>query len=122
MTLSKQDTLTAVEVAFLSVGSTALTFPRVASRMLGADPDAGATTMLVRTMAARDIAIGALLLHVDSEDERERMLTAAAALMAFDSVACLVAAAKRKISWRGALMGFALGGTVAGFACAYLAD
>ncbi len=122
MGLSKQDTLAAAEIGTLAVGSLALTFPRVAARLAGADPDAGATTSLVRTVGMWTTAHGALLQFVDSEAERERLMMAGAAVGSGYCVSTLAAASRGRITWRGALTMTAVVGTVTGFACAYLAS
>jgi hypothetical protein len=59
---------------------------------------------------------------VDDEDERERLLMAGAAVGSAFCLNSLVAAGRKKMTWRGALTNLAMVGTMVGFACAYLSN
>ena len=117
MQLRKEDARAAVEIGSLALGSLAVAFPRLAARVYGYDPNAGATTVATRSIGARNIAFGTLLLHVDDGgDEEERYLLAAAAVGAFDCLAGIAAAAKKKQKWYGTFVQFATAGTLAAMA------
>lgn len=120
ITMKKTDTLAAVEIGTLAVGTSMIAFPGPSARLNGADPDAGATTALVRGIGFWLTAYGVLLQHVEREDERERLLMAGAAVGSAFCVNNLVAAGRKRITWRGALTNVAMVGTMVGFGCAYL--
>ena len=122
MSLSKADTLAAVEIGTLAMGTSMIAFPRVNAHIYGVDPDAGATSALIRDIGIWTTAYGVLLQHVEREDERERLLMAGAAVGSAFCLNNLVTAGRKKMTWRGALTSVAFVGTVVGFACAYLAD
>ena len=122
MSLSKADTLAAVEIGTLAMGTSMVAFPRLNARIYGVDPDAGATADLIRGSGFWLTAYGVLLQHVEREDERERLLMAGAAIGSAYCISYLAAASRKRMTWRGALTGIAGVGTLVGFACAYLAD
>lgn len=122
MELTKDDYRTAVEVGSLAMGSAAVAFPRVSARVGGADPDAGANTSSARALGFWLTAYGALLQFADGEDERERLLMTGAAVGSAYCLNTIVSAARRRITWRGALTHLALVGTMTAAACLYLAD
>jgi len=122
LTMKKADTLAAVEIGTLAVGTSMIAFPRLQARLGGIDPDAGATTDLVRGLGFWLTTYGVLLQHVEREDERERLLMAGAAVGSAFCLNSLAGAARKKTTWRGALTDVAMVGTMVGFACAYLSS
>ncbi|HET7406714.1 MAG TPA: hypothetical protein VFJ21_06205 [Mycobacteriales bacterium] len=122
LTMKKADTLAAVEIGTLAMGTSMIAFPRLQAHLDGVDPNAGATTDLIRGLGFWLTTYGVLLQHVDDEDERERLLMAGAAVGSAFCLNSLVAAGRKKMTWRGALTNLAMVGTMVGFACAYLSN
>jgi hypothetical protein len=119
---AKDDLLATVEIGSLAIGSAAVAFPRLSARIAGADPDAGANTATARALGFWSTAYGALLQFADSEDERERLLMAGAAVGSAYCVNMLAAAARKRVTWRGALTHVASVGVITAAACLYLSD
>lgn len=120
MTLSKADTLAAVEIGTLATGAAMVAFPGLEARLGGLDPQDGATVPLVRLAGFWLTAYGALLQYAETESERERLLYAGVAVGSASCLNALVAAGRKRSTWRGALTNVAMVGTMVGFACAYL--
>jgi hypothetical protein len=120
--LSRERLLQIVESGTLAMGSAAVAFPRLSARLGGADPDLAGITPATRALGFWLTAYGALLQYVESEEERDRLLVAGAALGSAYCLNTLVAASRRQIRWRGALTHLVLVGGMAGAAAAYLAD
>jgi Domain of unknown function (DUF4267) len=117
MALSKQEAKSAVEIGALATGSLGFAFPRLAARMLGTDPDSAASMPLVRMVGARNVTYGALLMHLEDDDDVELALIAGAAAASADTVAAIVGAVRQRRSWPGALLTATISGTIAGMAC-----
>ncbi len=122
MTVSRDDLLATVEIGSLAMGSAAVAFPRISARIAGADPDVGVTIPATRALGFWLTGFGALLQFAESEDERERLLMAGAAVGSAYCVNSLAAAARKRVTWRGALTHLAVVGTITAASCRYLAD
>src|SRR4051794_37637752 len=122
MALSKQEARSAVEIGALATGSLGFAFPRLSARLLGSDPTSGASLSLVRMVGARSITYGALLMHLEDDDDVELALIAGAAAASADTVAALVGAARHRRSWPGALLSATVSSCLAALACWALTD
>jgi hypothetical protein len=122
VSISRERLLQVVETGTLAMGSAGVAFPRLSARLGGADPNLPGITPSARALGFWLTAYGALLQYVETEEERDRLLLAGAALGSAYCVNTLAAAARKQITWRGALTHLVMVGTMAGAACAYLAD
>lgn len=122
MALSKQEARSAVEVGALATGSLAFAFPRFSARLIGTDPAGGASLSLVRMVGARSITYGALLMHLDDDDDVELALIAGAAAASADTVAALAGAVRGRRTWPGALLSATVSASLAALACWALTD
>lgn len=120
--VTKQQLLDGVEIGTLTMGSTAVAFPRLSARVAGVAPDEGANLDSTRALGFWLTAYGALLQYVETEAERERLLMAGAALGAAYCVNVLNGASRHRISWRGAFTHVAIVGSMVAAACLYLTD
>ena len=102
----------------IAIGAACVVAPRTAgATWIGADARRSGTTVFARALGARDVLLGAMLLHtVDSAEVAPRWLSATAACDAVDFAAA--AAVRDELPRARGAFGMALagGGAAAGFA------
>lgn len=120
MALDKRDARAAVEIGSLALGSLATVLPGVSARLFGTDPVE--TRPLARLLGIRSVALGAVLIYADDDDEVERLLLATAAVASADCLNSILAAAQGRVKWYGPFVHLLTSGTIAGFASWALAE
>lgn len=111
--------LQVVEVGSLAVGSAMIAFPHTVVKLSGLSEEDGAP-MFLRSIGMWATGFGALLQYAESEDERDRLLMAGAAIASGSVADGVIQAARKKTTWRAAFTQMVIAGSLAGVACAYL--